>query len=152
MFRGLTEGTLDPKGRLAIPAKQRDGLAGQSSNMLVVTIDTEHRCLLLYPLAEWEKIEQKLQALPSFDPASRRIQRLLIGHATEMELDRAGRILIPSLLREYAALDKQVMLVGQGNKIEIWGEVQWKIGREAWLAEVSGGKERMPQELQTLSL
>lgn len=150
MFRGLTNINLDAKGRLAIPKRYRETV--QESGELVVTIDTESQCLLLYPFPVWEEIETKLQALPSFNPATRRIQRLLIGHATELEMDKQGRILVPPLLREYAGLEKAVMLVGQGRKFELWGDAQWHSGRDAWLSEKVSDDGEVPPELNSLSL
>ncbi len=152
MFRGLTAVNLDGKGRMAMPSRYRTALEGEAKGVLVVTIDTEQNCLLLYPYHQWELIETKLEALSSFNPVTRRIQRLLIGHATELEMDGQGRILLPALLREYAGLDRALMLVGQGKKFEIWGETQWQKGRETWLAEELGGEEGMPDELRHLSL
>ncbi len=87
---------------------------------LVATIDTDEPCLLIYPLDEWTIIQQKIEALPSFHPMTRRIQRLLIGHATDLELDANGRIVVPPLLRDYAGLQKQSILLGQGKKFELW--------------------------------
>ncbi|MCD6045762.1 MAG: mraZ, partial [Gammaproteobacteria bacterium] len=136
MFRGITAVSLDVKGRLAMPARQRDLLLETDDKaQLVVTIDTQSACLLLYPLEEWEIIERKLEALPSFNPATRRLQRLLIGHASEVEMDNQGRILIPQLLRDYAKLDKRVMVVGQGQKFELWSDTLWDAQREIWLEE-----------------
>ena len=83
------------------------------------------RCLLLYPLAAWEPIQAQLLALPSFNERNRAVQRLLVGHADDVELDGAGRILVPPALRRYAGLDHAVVLVGQGHKFEIWDETQW---------------------------
>lgn len=151
MFRGINLIQLDAKGRMAMPARYRTRLQDLAQGRLIVTIDTQEACLLLYPLPEWELIEQKIEALPSFHKAARRIQRLLIGHATELELDSNGRILLPPLLREYASLDKQVMLVGQGKKFEIWNETGWQQEREEWLSEETTD-ESLPPELQTLSL
>lgn len=152
MFRGLTAINLDAKGRMAIPARYRPGLEKDASGLLVVTIDTEQPCLLLYPHHQWEVIEAKLEALSSFNPVTRRIQRLLMGHATELEMDSAGRILLPTLLREYAALDRCVMLVGQAKKFEIWSETQWQQGRENWLKESMSDEKGIPPELQSISL
>lgn len=152
MFRGIHAVNLDPKGRLAVPTRYRDRLQLDASGQLIVTIDTEASCLLLYPLPEWEIIEAKVQALPSFNPQARRIQRLLIGHATELELDGSGRILLPSLLREHAKIDKTIMLVGQGKKFEIWSESTWNEERENWLKEVTGSPESLPEEMKELSL
>jgi MraZ protein len=117
---------------------------------MVVTIDTDERALLIYPRPEWEDIERKVQALPSFNPASRRVQRLLIGHATDLQLDGSGRILIPPPLRLYATLDKKTVMLGQGNKLELWSEEHWVNRRDAWLDDQSGLE--LPPELETLSL
>jgi MraZ protein len=113
-FRGVTELVLDAKGRLAIPARHRDGLAGSGNGKVIVTADNGG-CLLVYPLAAWEPIEAKLMSLSSFDERIRSLQRLIVGHADEVDIDAAGRILIPPALRRYAGLDRRVALVGQGR-------------------------------------
>lgn len=148
MFRGINAITIDAKGRMAVPARYRDSL----SSTLVLTIDTEERCLLLYREQEWQKIEDSLQKLPSFNPAARRIQRLLIGHATDLELDGQGRILLPQELRQYAAIQKQVVLIGQGNKFEIWDEIHWQERRDLWLSDENNIQEQLPDEMKTFSL
>lgn len=152
MFRGITAITIDGKGRLAVPMRYRDALAEQDKTSLVVTIDTEETCLLLYPAAQWQIIEDKLQSLPSFNAAARRIQRLLIGHATDVELDANGRILVPPLLRDYARLDKKLVMIGQGNKFEVWDETLWQARREQWLAEEAAQTDGLPDEMKTFSL
>ncbi|KTC84173.1 division/cell wall cluster transcriptional repressor MraZ [Legionella brunensis] len=154
MFRGINAITIDGKGRLAVPTRYRDALVGGNDKApLVVTIDTEETCLLLYPAAQWQIIEDKLQSLPSFNAAARRIQRLLIGHATDVELDSNGRVLLPPLLRDYAHLDKRVVMIGQGNKFEVWDEALWQSRREKWLAdEASGEGGGLPDEMKTFSL
>ena len=106
---------------------------------------------MLYPLEEWEEIQAKIESLPSFNPQARRIQRLLIGHATDLDMDGNGRLLLPAPLREYAELDKKIVLLGQGQKFEIWSESRWLLTREEYLQEVEGGMD-MPEELQNLSL
>ncbi|KTD22447.1 division/cell wall cluster transcriptional repressor MraZ [Legionella londiniensis] len=151
MFRGINAINIDGKGRLAIPARYRDVLE-QEGKSLVLTIDTEETCLLLYPAKEWQVIENNLQRLPSFNKAARRIQRLLIGHATDVELDNNGRILLPALLRDYAHLAKRVVLIGQGNKFEVWDESIWQTKREQWLAEESSETDALPDEMKTFSL
>lgn len=151
MFRGVNQINLDAKGRMAIPARYREKIAACCSGQLVATIDTEERCLLLYPLEEWEAIQEKIESLPSFNPAARRIQRLLIGHATDIDMDGNGRLLLPAPLREYAELDKKVVLLGQGQKFEIWSEERWLSTREDYLQDVGAGMA-MPEELQNLSL
>lgn len=125
MLRGAHAIALDGKGRLAIPTKFRDWLREECDGQLVCTIDINHPCLLLYPLPEWEEIEKKLKALSSMQPAERRLQRLLLGYASECELDGNGRVLLSAPLRQHAGLDKQVMLVGQLNKFELWSEARW---------------------------
>lgn len=153
MFRGLNSLNMDAKGRMTIPAQYRQAIMEAAEGQLVVTIDTEDRCLLLYPLPQWRLIEERLSELPTFQPAARRIQRLLIGHATELELDRNSRVLLPPLLREYAGLDKTVMLVGQGKRFEVWGESQWQLHRDGWLAEGIGDSDAgVPPDLTSLSL
>lgn len=152
MFRGISAINMDAKGRVTIPTHQRAIIMDASEGHLVVTIDTEERCLLLYTSPQWLDIENKLVQLPTYNPATRRIQRLLIGHATDLSLDRHGRILLPTILREYAGLDKTIMLVGQGNKFEIWGESQWELGRSSWLAEGADENGGVAPELTMLSL
>lgn len=151
MFRGVHGVNIDGKGRLAVPARYRDWLQTHCAGNLVITIDTEERCLLVYPLPDWEPIQAKLEALPSFNPAARRVQRLIIGHATDLELDSAGRILLPAPLREYAGLDKKVLLMGQGKKFEIWDENRWNERREEYLGAMRDDPQ-LPEELLSLSL
>lgn len=125
MFRGATLVTLDSKGRLAVPTRYREQLVKTSEGQMVCTIDIHHPCLLLYPLFEWEVIEQRLSRLSSMHPAERRVQRLLLGHASECQMDSAGRLLLAPVLRQYAGLTKEIMLVGQFNKFELWDEATW---------------------------
>lgn len=152
MFRGINAINLDTKWRMAMPTRYRVQLQDETNGRLVVTIDTEEKCLLLYPLPAWEEIEKKIESLPSFNKVTRRIQRLLIGHATEVELDGNGRILLPQLLREYAGLDKVVILAGQGKKFEIWNEQRWNAERDGWLDAGLNELTELPAELQSLSL
>src|SRR5690606_33957411 len=98
MFRGANKETLDAKGRLAMPTRYRERIIERSNGRLIATVDRADRCLLIYPLPEWEEIELKLRRLPTLNPVARRLQRLMIGHATDLELDGSGRILIPPSL------------------------------------------------------
>lgn len=145
---------LDTKGRFSVPNRYREIFIEHSASQLVVTIDTEDNCLLLYPHPEWQLIEAQIEALPSFNRATRRIQRLLIGHATEIEMDSLGRVLLPTPLRLHAGLEKRMVLVGQGKKFEVWDETRWSNCRDAWLAEEQAyrGSNELPAELQKLSL
>jgi MraZ protein len=152
MFRGITAITLDAKGRLSIPTRYREQLLSLASPTLVVTIDTEEPCLLVYEEPEWEKIEIKLQSLPNFkNPEVKRAQRLLIGHATNVDVDAQGRFLLPPPLRAYAKLDKHLFMIGQGNKFEIWDELLWNQKRELWLEETQA-QTVLPDEMKTMSL
>ncbi|MFM8445453.1 MAG: division/cell wall cluster transcriptional repressor MraZ [Methylococcus sp.] len=150
MFRGVSEINLDDKGRLAIPTKYRAELADCCESQVVVTVGLD-RCLLLYPLPEFEEIERKLVKLPSLNSQAKRLQRLLLGHATECELDGQGRFLIPEPLRRFAALQKRVAMVGQGNKFEIWDEEAWSQARELWIEVERNNTEGLSPELESLS-
>ncbi|MGV3345392.1 division/cell wall cluster transcriptional repressor MraZ [Enterobacteriaceae bacterium LUAb1] len=125
MFRGATLVNLDSKGRFAIPARYRDVLIEESQGQMVCTIDLHYPCLLLYTLPEWEIIEKKLSRLSSMVSAERRVQRLLLGYASECQMDNAGRLLLANTLRQHASLTKEVMLIGQFNKFELWDEQIW---------------------------
>jgi len=151
MFRGANKVTLDAKGRLAMPTRYRERILERSNGRLIATVDRSDRCLLIYPLPEWEEIEAKLRALPTLHPVARKLQRLMIGHATDVDLDSSGRMLVPPALREYAVLTKTAMLVGQGNRFELWDETQWNESREQWL-KADESAEELPPELSSLSL
>lgn len=126
---GATLVNLDSKGRLTVPTRYREQLIESATGQMVCTIDIHHPCLLLYPLPEWEIIEQKLSRLSSMNPVERRVQRLLLGHASECQMDGAGRLLIAPVLRQHAGLTKEVMLVGQFNKFELWDETTVSTGQ-----------------------
>jgi len=149
-FRGVSNLSLDAKGRIVLPARYRERLVEICNSQLVITIDTDQPCLLLYPLNEWELIEEKIEALPSFNPTTRRIQRLLIGHATDVEVDANGRMLLSNPLRDYAKLGKKVVLIGQGKKFELWDETLWSERMGEWINDDSGVE--MPEALAELSL
>ena len=134
MFRGVTNLNLDAKGRLAIPAKYREQLQTCCASRLVITIDAD-RCLLIYPEPNWREIERKLEKLPSFDSTARKLQRLYIGHAHEVDMDAQGRVQLTPELRRFANLERRVVLLGQGNKLELWDEDSWSERRDAWLDE-----------------
>ncbi|AEK59297.1 MULTISPECIES: division/cell wall cluster transcriptional repressor MraZ [Acidithiobacillus] len=139
MFRGTHRHSLDGKGRLSVPARFRDWLASHCDGQLVVTIDPfsqtqEERCLVAYPLPHWEALEQRVASLPGNNPTARRFQRLFIGHSEELRLDAQARILLSPGLRQFANLEKDVVLVGQIEKFEIWDAVRWDASQENWLA------------------
>lgn len=150
-FRGINNIAVDAKGRMAMPARYRERLLEGCGGRLVVTVDRDH-CLLVYPLPEWEVIESKLIELPSLNKQARLLQRLLIGHATELEMDAQGRILLPAVLRDFAGLKKKAVLIGQGKKLEIWDEDIWSESQEDWMAAVNDDDGDMPASLEELSL
>ena len=152
MFRGATMVNLDSKGRLAVPTRYRDLLSEESQGQMICTIDLHHPCLLLYTLTEWEIIERKLSRLSSMNPVERRIQRLLLGHASECQMDSAGRLLIATTLRQHAGLAKEVMLVGQFNKFELWDEQTWYQQVKEDIDAEQSSREPLSERLQDLSL
>lgn len=133
---------------MAMPAKYREPLQDSCDRQLVMTVDRD-RCLLIYPLPEWEVIEQKLAKLPNLNKAARLMQRMLIGYATELELDSSARILVPPPLREFAGMEKKVVLIGQGKKFELWDEQRWNSLSDDFLTDES---EELGSELESLSL
>jgi MraZ protein len=150
-FRGINNLTLDAKGRMAVPSRYRERLFEICGGRIVITVDRDH-CLLVYPLPEWEIIENKLVSLPSLNKQARLLQRLLIGYATECEIDSQGRVLLPAMLREFARLDKKTVLIGQGKKFEIWDEDTWNESQGEWVESVKIGDDDLPAALEELSL
>lgn len=148
MFRGATSLNLDVKGRLAVPSRHREALLAQCAGHLVLTAHP-HRCLLLYPQPAWEPIQAKMMALSSFDKQSSALQRLLVGYAEDIEMDNAGRLLVSPSLREFAALEKQTMLVGQGSHFELWNMDAWRAQLELVM---TGDEMLLPAELEGFSL
>ncbi len=121
MFSCVSTLNLDGKGRLSVPSKHRDALFAQCEGRLIVTVEPSG-CLLIYPEPEWAPIYEKLNALTGAQAA---IKRLIIGHAEDVQLDSAGRLLISPRLRAVAKLDKEVALVGMGSKFELWDAAEW---------------------------
>lgn len=147
MFRGFHQISLDAKGRLVIPARYRDLLKEHCNGQLVATIDIRDTCLRIYPLPVWEELESQLEKLPSTNAGVRRIQRLILGYASDVEMDGSGRVLLPPALRKYASLEKDLVLVGQGKKLELWSEEQWN----NCLHEAVSGDFALPEEIATIS-
>ena len=150
MFRGGNTVNLDAKGRLALPTRYRGPLEDRCQGQVVLTVHDD-RCLLLYPQPDWDEIERKLVRLPNQNKRTRTLQRMLLGHATELEIDKSGRILIPPRLREFASLEKRVVLAGLGHKFEIWNEDAWEQSCGEWVADDSDAGD-MPDSLESLTL
>ena len=150
-FAGINNIALDAKGRMAMPSRHRERLLESCGGRLMVTVDKD-RCLLVYPFPEWEIIVVKLMNLPSLNVQARMLQRLLMGYATELEMDTQGRILLPAKLREFAGLTKKVVLIGQGKKLEIWDDDTWEENQDEWVKAMKSGEGELPATLEDLSL
>ncbi len=150
MFRGATKTTLDAKGRLAIPTKYRQGLTDRCDGHLVVTVDRQ-RCLLIYPLRDWEDIERQLVRLPSSEPTVRAYRQMMVGYATEVDMDGAGRVLVPPAHREFAEIDRQSWLIGQGTRFELWEQGRWDAKTDGWVDDSAAGGGAVPPELASIA-
>ncbi len=123
-FLGSHSINMDAKGRFAVPTRVREELA-DVCNRIVVTAHNKERCLLVYPEPRWQEILPEIEALPNQNPAAANLQRLLIGYATTMDMDANGRVVLSATLRDYAKLEKKLMLVGLGKRFELWSESEW---------------------------
>ena len=150
MFRGNHQLLMDGKGRLAVPKKYRDCLAAECGLKMVITTGQYEDCLEVYPLPVWQRIEEKLSRHPDLSPEAEDearakaewTRRLVIGHATDCDIDSHGRLLIPPPLRTHAHLVKQVRMVGSSEKFELWDESTWS-ARSA--EEFARNKDRIGQ-------
>ncbi len=137
---------------MAMPTRYRDAFKKDDNSQLIATVDIQSRCLLIYPMDSWLTIEKKLQNLPALNASSRRLQRLMLGYASEIDLDNNGRMLLPAALRDYAQLEKKLVLVGQGSKFELWSESLWMVETETAIAEALNGDLDIPEDLQDIVL
>ncbi|MBF0220144.1 MAG: division/cell wall cluster transcriptional repressor MraZ [Gammaproteobacteria bacterium] len=151
MFRGVAELSLDTKGRISVPTRYRDELLTSCEGHLVITVDTAEKCLVIYPLPEWETLQPKLDALSSINPMSARVKRQLLGNATDVDMDSSGRLLIPSKLRKHAMLDKKLVMIGQGKKFELWDEAHWDSRNHEWQQAILDS-DTIPTDLESLPL
>ena len=124
MFRGRYEYTIDSKGRVSVPSKFREILNQQYDDRLVIT-NYDH-CLVAFPYQEWSLMEEKVKTLPTLSKDTRAFLRFFYSSGIDCEIDKQGRLLIPQSLRDYANLQKDVILVGEGKKIEIWAKERWE--------------------------
>ena len=152
MYRGTSAITLDSKNRITIPTRYREELFADCQGKMVCTVDIQHPCLLLYPLPEWEEIELKLCGLSSMNPQERLLQQVLLGNASDCEIDKSGRLLINGPLRPHAGLEKGLMLVGQLRKFEIWSENEWQDQMQQGIAKIQSGEIELTDRLLDLSL
>ncbi len=151
MFRGYDEVTMDVKGRVGLPSRYHDRVASECQGRFVLTVDLRETCLALYPLTEWESIEQRFNNLPGANPAISLLKRRILGHATEVTLDTAGRFLISPELRKFAGLEKQLFLAGQGKKCEVWQKSAWD-AMQAQLLAADFSSPDLSQAIDILAL
>ncbi len=152
MLRGLSNLSIDDKGRLAIPSRFRERLSVMAGGALVQTLNPLDRSLWLYPLPEWELVEKKLAALSDFDKQGRRAKQMMRGYASDCQLDGQGRVLLQQALREYAGVGRQAVILGQGNKFEIWSQANWEAQRDEWLQQIGNEESEPSDALKSLSL
>jgi len=126
-FSGKYYYTIDPKGRIIIPAPFREIISSNYSSKLYITNDVFERCLHIYPLEEWTKLEEKVRQLPRMQEEVRYFMRRVIASAQEVEVDKQGRILVPAALREDAGLNSEIVIVGQLENIELWDRGEWDL-------------------------
>lgn len=149
MFRGHYEHAIDAKGRTSIPARFRDVLLAAGSDLrLIVTPALFDPCLHVHPMKEWEELEAKIAALPQFDPNVVAFRRKYLSAAVEAEIDKAGRILIPPMLREHADLQKEVLWAGMGKTAELWSRARWKKAQEMTETEMTAFKAAISEQFR----
>lgn len=144
MFRGRYEHTIDAKGRLSIPSRFRETLNERYDSRLVIT--TYDGCLIAYPHQEWQVLEEKVALLPEFKKDTKAFLRFFYSSASDCSIDKLGRILIPQSLREYAKLEKDVILVGTFRHMELWSKALWE------QAESTASQEDIVNTLERLGL
>ncbi len=150
MFRGRYEHAIDTKGRTSFPARFREVLSAQGDSRLIVTTGLES-CLVTYPMSEWLAFEERLSSLPQFDPTVAMLRRIYVSGAIECELDKLGRVLIPSGLRQHAGLKRDLLWAGMGRHIELWSKDLFEQMRTEVLDD-QGRRMEMAERLAELGL
>jgi MraZ protein len=148
MFRGQFAHTIDAKGRVSLPARFRDALVAAGDVRFILTPALFEPCLHLYPMRAWEELEDKIANLPSFDPNIVRFRRLYLSAATECELDKAGRVLVPPALRDKAALARDVLWAGMGRTIELWSKEKWDAELQLTSEEQQAFKQAVMEQIR----
>ncbi len=148
MLRGTSKLTVDAKGRLSLPARYKSLFGDDEQHIFVITVDKE-RCLLIYPLRNWELVEKRIENIPNLNPEIRQYQRLILGYAHEVEIDKNNRILISKELRDFATISKKVVLTGQGRKFELWDDALWDQKMNNWLEK---SVNEIPEDLKNLTI
>ncbi len=138
MFMGEYQHTMDTKGRLFMPARFREELG-----MRFILTKGLDQCLFVFPMQEWTLLEQKLRSLPVTMKEARAFSRFLFAGATDCELDKQGRILIPAHLRDYAGLEKEAMVIGVSSRVEVWAKEAWQTYNEESLNSLEDIAEKV---------
>jgi len=148
MFRGSSFHTIDPKGRIIVPARFRDVIKASGTDSIMITrMDS---CLFAYAHDRWAELEQKILHLPEKSEEMRRFQRFFIGGAQDCKCDAQGRVLIPPFLKQYSELEKEIVLVGVLDRFEIWSRENWD--RENGLQQKDMGNEQVRREIAQLGI
>ncbi|MCS6797751.1 MAG: division/cell wall cluster transcriptional repressor MraZ [Myxococcota bacterium] len=150
MFRGRYEHAIDGKGRTSLPARFREVLAAAGEERLVLTTGLD-ACVVAYPMSEWRAFEERLAALPQFDPSVVALRRIYVSAAVECEVDRLGRLLVPATLRAHAGLERDVLWAGMGRHCELWAKERFEELRRATLEDAARRTE-MARRLAELGL
>jgi len=152
---GFTTISIDPKGRLAIPAKYREHLLINQESQVVVTRDPQYPSLKIYPGSVWSKIAEELQSLQGLDPIVRNLQWTILGNASVSDFDPSGRmlILLPSELREFASIDikNKIAFIGMGNKFEIWNQENWEMRQTGGSLSTEILEVVLPESIKTMA-
>lgn len=143
MFYGEYQHTVDPKGRVIVPSKFREGLGDR----FIITKGLDN-CLFVYSLEEWSNLEAKLKTLPLSSKDARAFVRFFFSGATECEVDKQGRVLIPANLREYAGLEKEIYIIGVSTRVEIWDKLKW----EAYNSDDSLSADKIAEKMEQLGI
>lgn len=151
MFRGPDNLTVDAKGRMPLPSRHRELIQELCAGQMVVTADRD-RCLLVYPKPLWLEVEGKISALADTNAYAKKLKRLMVGSASDVDMDSAHRILIKPMLRTYAGIEKKVVLIGQGGKFELWNEERYMASLDDWgTADQAQDEAQMTEELAQLT-
>lgn len=135
-----------------MPVSLRERLEESGVSKMKLTIDPD-KCLLIYPIENWRVFEERIMSLSNLNPVHRGLQRTYVGHAADIELDSNGRFLIPPRLRQYASIEKKAVILGQGNKLELWSEENWQVKFDEYPDMLSGiSLESLSAAAQELSI
>ncbi|HET8705529.1 MAG TPA: division/cell wall cluster transcriptional repressor MraZ, partial [Pseudomonadales bacterium] len=146
-FRGIKEVSLDSKWRLAIPTRFRDVAQEICGLELILNVNPFNRCITVYPIKEWERIEAQISTYPDAIEDQRAMRNLLMGYATELELDSAGRFVVPPMHRKYAGIEKDAVVVGKATKFEIWNAERWHASTEQTFGDGLIGEKPLSEEV-----